>query len=300
MKNKCIIYNLFEYIFTDEINKLNITKCMNIQSAFIGFSSIIISILGFFISKCNWIVAIDLLIVLLCVIVYIGTNHISDIIDSQKINILTENERLIEEKKKIEENVKYIKTLYAETKLIASAVHTANKNNKVKELYTKFANSLAEMVSCCSKMKDKENFIVNVYAMDVKNKLANRVAVQSYVNTFIEPKLTIPRHINKTEMKGKYYVRALKSKQTYFVLKNNSEIKASLSFDGVDEKIISQYTQYVGMTYTIGEKVKLYIEIISFNKQKLDEENNLQLYVQQVIAPFSSLIANVNWDVLLR
>ena len=294
------IKSFFEYIFKSEIEKFDKSKCINFQSAFLGLSSIFIGVLGFLASKFFWLIWIAITLAILCIIVYFGSNYI--------VGKIEENEKRLQEKyKELEEmqNIceyekQYWQRLYTETVLLTTAIQTANKNKKVKELYTKLANSIAEMVSFSSKIPCKNNYLVNIYMFDVRKKLVNRVAVQSYVHTFAEPQLTQPKIISTAEMKRKYYVKALKSNRTYFVLPNNDYIRKHLCFDCLDDNIISQYTQYIGMSYTVGEKVKLYVEVISFNEQLLDKEEALEKYLSKVIAPFASLITNINWNTMME
>lgn len=286
----------FEFRFSDAIEKLDKSKCINFQSAFLGFVSIFVGILGFLSSRFSWLIWIALFLTSLGIIVFCGTNSVVRKIEAEEEKLKDEYNKIKEECQEYRENMKYWQKLYTESSLIISAIQTANKNKKVKALYTKIADSIAEMVSFYSKIQSKNNYLVNVYVLDSKRKLVSRVAVQSYVHTFAEPCLTEPHSIGNAVMKKKYYVKALKSKRTYFTLKNNELIREALDFEGVDEKIVSQYTQYIGMTYAVGEKVKLYIEVVSFNDQLLYHEDQLDIYLNKVVAPFASLIRNVDWD----
>lgn len=94
-------------------------------------------------------------------------------------------------------------------------------------------------------------------------------------------------------------INVLYNERTYFMLPTLDEIRKNLYFPVNDDVIISQHTQYVAMIYDVGSRVKLYIEVISYNGLHFGEDaNDLEEFAKKVIAPFSSLLSLVDWNTI--
>ena len=216
-----------------------------------------------------------------------------------QIDGLKESNKTYELKyQKEKEKYDYLACLWTETTLLAKAIRKANSIKTTKGLYPKVTNSIVEMITMYLGIQ-KDNFAVHLYAYDGLSKAVRRVDVESFVKTKQAADENLPQSIANPNVSKRFYAKSLLSDKKIFVLPTPDEIRKELFFPEDDDAIIGQHTQYAAMTYDVGSRVKLYIEVISYNDLYLaDNKKNLELFVKKVIAPFSSLLSLVDWETI--
>lgn len=300
-------FELFEFIFKNQVSEVYKKDCIFFQNLIALIGSLIFGVLGMF----EKLKPLSIILFVLSVWAYIGTQHIINLIDNieqqeskktlEKLkDVVSENESLKNKLSKLERKKQYIDSLYTETKMLVTAIRKTNKDKSTKTLYPKITDSIVQLILDYRDIK-KENFSVHLYAYDEQCTMVRRVDVQSFVDTKQAADTNEPRSINDEGVKERYYAQALLSQKTFFVLSNLEEIRKHLAFPSNDEDIISQHSQYVAMVYKVGQHVKLYVEIISYNGMTFGKDGDeLKKFAQNVIAPFSTLLAMVNWDAIRR
>ena len=123
--------------------------------------------------------------------------------------------------------------------------------------------------------------------------------VESFVKTKQAADENLPQSIDSPEISKRFYAKSILSNKKIFILPTPNAIRENLFFPVNDDVIIDQYTQYAAMIYDVGSRVKLYIEVISYNGLYLGkDEKSLELFVKKAIAPFSSLLSLVDWNTI--
>lgn len=256
-----------------------------------------------------WLLIIAIAVAACTIAIFLGLQCVANLIDEEEVNEINAlkeqiseltdsgqlNITLYNEEKK---HNKYLTTLLIETSLLAKAIRKTNASKTTKGLYTKITNSIIEMIIAYLEIP-KDNFAVHVYAYDGSTRTVRRGDVESFVKTKQAADENSPQSIDDPEISKRFYAKSIKSNKTYFILPTLDEIREKLYFPEDDDMIIDQYTQYVAMIYDVGKRVKLYIEVISYNGLHLgNDKKNLEEFAKKVIAPFSSLLPLVDWNTI--
>lgn len=303
-------YKFFESICSSWIANKKKRKCDNCKELSTLIGSNIVSILSLCgILHTGWLLAVALVIALITVILFLGLQHVCNLIDAddaetaKKLN--EQIDKLQDTNKKLtttctEEKLKnnYLTSLWAETNLLVKAIQKANRQKTTKGLYSKIGNSVAAMTIGYLN-SPKENLSVHLYAYDGKAGMVRRVDVESFVSTKQAADENVAKPIDAPEVSTRYYAKALKSRKTFFVLPNNKAIREHLEFPDPDDEVIEQYTQYAAMSCNVGGNVKLYIEIISYNGLNLGRDaDDVQAFLEKTVAPLSSILSMVSWNAI--
>lgn len=302
----------FAALCSEWIENRDMKKCKKAEDLVGLTGSLVIGIIGALGALQIWGLFVIAIVVAACTILaFMGLQSVANIIDEEEANetatlkreitklteLNVENEQRLQGLNKDKE---YLECLWAETNLLARAIRDANTSKTAKTLYTKIANSIAEMIATELNIQ-RDNFSVHVYAYDGNSHGVRRVAVESFVKSKQAADENLLRSINEPEVSKRYYAKALLSKKTIFILPTHDAIKENLFFPVDDDGIIDQYTQYVAMVYDVGSRVKLYVEVVSYNGLRFGEdEKSLKTFVKRTIAPFSTLLSMVDWNTIRR
>lgn len=303
-------YKFFESLCSSWIMGKRKRKCDNCKELCTLVGSNLVSIL----SLCGimhkwWLLAIASAVAGITIVIFLGLQHVCNLIDSEDAEIVDNLNNQIDElnsankklvKRCAEERSKnsYLTSLWAETNLLVKAIQKANKQKSTKGLYSKIGNSVAAMTVGYLNIP-KENLSVHLYVYDSKDGMVRRVDVESFVSTKQAADENEAKSIDAPDVKTRYYAKSLKSNKTFFVLPDNAAIREALDFPDADNEVIEQYTQYAAMACNVGGYVKLYIEIISYNGVKLgNDDNDIQLFLTKTVAPLSSILSMVSWNAI--
>lgn len=292
------------------IDERNRAKCNKTKDLVTLGGSLAVSILGLLGAlQIYWLFLIAIVVAACTITIFLGLQYVANLIDEEEANEIIdlkskikelsvsnrENETLYLEEKKYN---KYLACLWTETALLAKAIRKTNSSKTTKGLYTKITSSIIEMIITYLDIP-KDNFAVHVYAYDGSSRAVRRVDVESFVKTKQAADENLPQSIDDPEISKRFYAKSILSKKTYFTLPTPDEIRKNLFFPVDDDVIIDQHTQYVAMIYDVGSRVKLYIEVISYNGLYLGKDRkSLEEFAQKVIAPFSSLLSLVDWNTI--
>ena len=291
----------------EERNKARCNKAKDLVTLVGSFAVSTLGLLGAL--QTYWLLIIAIVVAACTIAIFLGLQYVTNLIDEEEVNEiktlktqileLTDsnraNEILYQEEK---EYNKYLACLWTETSLLAKAIRKTNSSKTTKGLYTKITSSIIEMIITYLGIQ-KDNFAVHIYAYDGSSRVVRRVDVESFVKTKQAADENSPQSIDDPEVSKRFYAKSILSKKTIFTLPTPNAIRENLFFPVDDDVIIDQHTQYVAMIYDVGSRVKLYIEVISYNGLYLGkDEENLKVFVQKVIAPFSSLLSLVDWTTI--
>lgn len=303
-------FKFFESVCSSWIENKKKKKCDNCKELTTLIGSNIVSIL----SLCGilhtwWLLTIALVIAVITVVLFLGLQHVCNVIDADDAE---ETEKLTKQINQLKDANKdwaavcseekrkngYLTSLCAETNLLVKAIQKANKQKSTKGLYSKIGNSIAAMTVGYLNLP-KENLSVHLYAYDGKAGMVRRVDVESFVSTKQAADENEAKPIDAPEVSTRFYAKALKSKKTFFVLSDNEAIREQLVFPDPDDEVIEQYTQYAAMSCDVGGNVKLYIEIISYNGVQLGRDAaDVQFFLKKTVAPLSSMLSMVSWNAI--
>lgn len=303
-------HRFFASMCSTWIDERDRAKCNKVKDLVTLVGSLTVSILGLFGAlQIYWLLIIAMVVAACTITIFIGLQHVAKLIDEKEVNEINALEIQISELKesnqsntarynKEKKRNKYLTSLLVETSLLAKAIRKTNNTKTAKGLYTKITSSIIEMIVAYLDIP-KDNFAVHIYAYDGSTKFVRRVDVESFVKTMQAADENLPQSIDDPEISKRFYAKSIKSKRTYFMLPTLDEIRKNLYFPVNDDVIISQHTQYVAMIYDVGSRVKLYIEVISYNGLHFGEDaNDLEEFAKKVIAPFSSLLSLVDWNTI--
>ena len=294
------------------IEERNRSKCNIVKDLVTLVGSLAVSALGLLGAlHTYWILVIAVIVAACTVVVFLGLHYVASLIDQEEVNEintleskvleLTESNQAAEKRYQEEKEYnKYLACLWTETSVLAKAIQKANTSKSAKGLYSGITNSIVEMIIAYLGTQ-KDNLAVHMYAFDKASRMVRRVDVESFVKTKQAADENSPQSIDNKDVARRYYAKALLSNKKIFILATPEEIRENLFFPENDAVIIDQYTQYVAMIYDVGSRVKLYIEVISFNGLYLgSDRDRLVQFVTKVIAPFSSLLSLVDWNTIRR
>lgn len=305
-KKQKIIQKFFSAMCSTWITQRDRAKCTRSKDIVALVGSLVISILA---SLHLFVGAF--IIALVTIIIYIGLQYVLKTIDENEADMIKNLESKIEElnesaqqNKKMYQSEKaysrYLASLCAETTLLARAIRKANTTKTAKSLYPKLTNSIIEMLITCLGI-EKDNFAVHIYVYDGLSGGVRRVDVESYVKSKQAADENHASLINDPEVAKHYYAKAILSRKTFFALPSTEEIRKNLYFRVNDEELISQHTQYAAMVYDVGSRVKIYIEVLSYNGLCFGKnKEELISFIKKVIAPFSSILSLVDWNTIRR
>lgn len=300
----------FVAICSDWIEARNRVKCDKAKDRVTLIGSLAVSTLGLVGAlQIYWLLILAVFVAASTVAIFIGLQYVASLIDeeedkeigalklqvSQLTELNQESKALYQEE--LEYN-RYLACLWTETSLLAKAIRKCNSSKTTKGLYTKITSSIIEMITAYLGIP-KDNFAVHVYAFDGSSRVVRRVDVESFVKTKQAADENLPQSIDNPDISNRFYAKSILSNKKIFTLATLDEIRDKLIFPHDDDAIIDQHTQYAAMIYDVGSRVKLYIEVISYNGLYLGEDKNgLELFVKKVIAPFSSLLSLVDWNTI--
>ena len=292
------------------IDERNRHKCNKAKDLVTLVGSLAVSTLGLLGAlQIYWLLIIAVVVAACTIIIFLGLQYVAGLIDEEEVNEINTlktqileladsnrvNSTLYNEEKK---HNKYLTSLLIETSLLAKAIRKTNASKTTKGLYTKITSSIIEMITAYLGIP-KDNFAVHVYAYDGSSRTVRRVDVESFVKTKQAADENLPQSIDDPEISKRFYAKSILSSKTYFILPTLDEIRKNLFFPADDDVIIDQHTQYVAMIYDVGRRVKLYIEVISYNGLYLGKDKkSLEEFAKKVIAPFSSLLSLVDWNTI--
>jgi len=190
----------------------------------------------------------------------------------------------------LESKYNYAQALWSETSLFASAVKSTQRDNNARKIYTKLANSISEMVINYSGLS-KEQFSVHIYIYDGLSRYVKRVEVSTCITTIQPAEESKTTRID--DVLKYYYAQCIVNKAKTFSLDSNLAIREKFYFETEEDPIALHGSQYAAMSYTLGSKMELYVEVISYDEAKLGD--NLQEFISKVISPFSAYVNMVDW-----
>lgn len=311
VKGQSEFQHFFASLCSKWIEERNNVKCNKVKDLVTLAGSLGVSIIGLLggALQTYWLLIIALPVALCTIVIFLGLQNVASLIEEEeikeinalKLDILKlsednrKNAALYEEEK---EYNKYLACLWTETSLIAKAIRKTNTSKTTKGLYTKITSSIIEMITTYLCIQ-KDNFAVHVYAYDGSTRVVRRVDVESFVKTKQAADENLPQSIDNPDIAKRYYAKSILSNRKIFILTTLDEIRKELFFPVADDVIIDQHTQYAAMIYDVGSRVKLYIEVISYNGLHLGKDKeSLELFVKKVLAPFSSLLSLVDWNMI--
>lgn len=280
------VNKIFCAAFSDIIENKNAGRIIRIRDSAALIAPLIITIIS------NKTVCVC--IALTTIILYLLCNKIISEIDKntkhQLETLSAELKRIKAEKQKSDTHANYVSQLYANTVALNESILKANAG------YVNIGSVYTILTQCAYNMTkaylgdDSKDFSVSVYGIDNSVGVIRRI--NSYFSTpYIQkPHIDVDaRSVNDASISEYFYVKNLKSNDTIFTLKNNSEIRQSLCFNDTDEKIINMYSQYAATTYKIDRNIKLYVEIISYNGMQLKQSHHsIDDFVKEVLTPFAA------------
>ena len=300
----------FASICSTWIEERNRAKCNKAKDLVTLVGSLAVSILGLLGAlQIHWLLIIAIVVAACTITIFLGLQYVANLIDKEEVNEINAlksqilelsnsnraNETLYQEEK---EYNKYLACLWTETSLLAKAIRKTNASKTTKGLYTKITSSIIEMITTYLGIR-KDNFAVHVYAYDGSARVVRRVDVESFVKTKQAADENLPQSIDDPEISKRFYAKSILSNKKIITLPTPYAIRENLFFPVDDDVIIDQHTQYAAMIYDVGSRVKLYIEVISYNGLYLGKDKeSLELFVKKVIAPFSSLLTLVDWNTI--
>lgn len=185
---------------------------------------------------------------------------------------------------------KHLSVRLREIVLLSKHIATAQKEKQPKALYTCLANSISQMVTEYSDLTT-DQFSVSIYMYDGNSGLLQRVEVSTTVSTIQTPRTNRAEPI---ERKSKYfYAKSIQSTSRTHVINNSAEFEAKFYFEGKEKELLKHYSQYAAMNYSLGSRMKMYVEVISYDNAKLGDD--LEELISNSIAPFASQIALIDW-----
>lgn len=292
------------------IAEQNKAKCNKTKDLVTLVGSMVVSTLGLLgVLQIPWLLIIAIAVAACTIATFLGLQYVANLIDEDEVNEISAlKEQISQLTDSCQLNTtlyngerkhnKYLTTLLIETSLLAKAIRKTNASKTTKGLYTKITNSIIEMITAYLEIP-KDNFAVHVYAYDGSTRTVRRVDVESFVKTKQAADENSPQSIDDPDISKRFYAKSILCGRTYFILPTLDEIRKNLYFPEDDDVIINQHTQYAAMVYDVGKRVKLYIEVISYNGLYLGRgKKNLEEFVKKVIAPFSSLLPLVDWNTI--
>lgn len=182
---------------------------------------------------------------------------------------------------------------HIEIGLFSKHIETANGKRNAKKIYTQLANSVSHLVSAYTKL-NREYFSVSIYMYDGEDGLVRRVEVDSAVPTIQAPH---EGEVNKIEdKKNYYYAKCIRDKRKTFSLSSRDEIEKAFYPPIEKGADYSHLSQYAAMSYDLGNKLKLYIEVIAYDGGRFGD--NLEDFISYAIAPFATSVANLDWKTI--
>lgn len=309
-KMQTIFQRFFASVCSSWIEDHNREKCNKVKDIITLIGSLAVSILGLLGAlQIYWLLIIAVIIAACTIALSMGLQHVLSLIDEREENEIDElkqqvskltksNKKTAEQYQNEKKQNEYLACLWTETTLLARAIRKANASKSAKGLYPKITSSVIEMIITYLGI-GKDNFAVHVYAYDGTSRSVRRVDVESFVKTKQAADENQPCSIDDPGISKRYYAKSILSKKTFFTLPTPDLIRANLFFPVADDEIINQYTQYAAMICDVGSRVKLYIEVISYNGLLLGMDNaGLNEFIKNVIAPFASLLSLVDWNTI--
>lgn len=174
--------------------------------------------------------------------------------------------------------------------LLAKRISAVQKDRKPKSLYICLANSICQMIIEYSKLR-LDQFSVSIYMYDGNSSLLQRVEVATTVSNIQAPRTSHALSIEKK--KDYFYAKSILSSKRTFILCNSKAFESAFFFEEEDKAVLNHYSQYAAMTYSLGSKIKMYVEVIAYDDAKLGDD--LDGFIEKTIAPFSSQIALIDW-----
>lgn len=296
-ERKNFLLAFFETLF----KQYDIRKCERIKDITGLIGSFVLGILGTLSFK-NWIIVILAFFVSAASVLIwlnidqviskkqeIEKNKYGDL--ESKIKDLTGKlEKTENEKNDIERKKRYIDSLWGETSLLAKEINRIRNSSSAKRLYTKLADSISQMIMASSDLK-RDQFGVYVYMYDGKSRLIRRVEVTSCVSTLQTANETATVKIDDVE--SYYYAKCILSKKSIFFLENNTEIQKNFYFSNDDDPIISHYSQYIAMSYKLGDGMEMYVEAISYDETRFGDK--LDDFISKTLSPFANYVSMIPW-----
>lgn len=310
---KGIIERLATALFENYIQSKDKAKLSRGQDIFSLIGSSLVTIVSY-ISAFNGIklLWIALIILVFTIVGYMALNKAIELIDNNTASELYElksdlktaldtQKAIKEQLKKEQEICLYARNLYASSMAIQKAIVRTNaQSSTAAGVYSSFTQAIVHTMEQCFYIPH-DNYQILIYGYDGTRKVVRRLDVESTVKTKQAAGKSSKLNVDDEKVKKYYYVQALTSPNTYFSMKNNEEIRANFYFESDDEEEKKQYSQYVGMSCKIDSKRKLYFEIIAYNDLRFDDHcESLGDFTKKVIAPYTTLLASVNWEHVRR
>lgn len=291
-------YRFFTSMCSNWIEERNRSKCNKAKELVTLTGSFIVGILGLLgVQQINWLLLVAILVAVSSIAVFLGLQHVESLIGEEEVKEVDALELKISQLTELNQNVnnlyrleqdynKYLASLWTETTLLAKAIRKCNTSKTAKGLYTKITSSIIEMTTIYLGIP-KDNFAVHIYVYDGVSRMVRRVDVESFVKTKQAADENLPQSIDSPDISKRFYAKSILSNKKVFILSTLDEIKEKLFFPDADDVIIDQHTQYVAMIYDVGSRVKLYIEVISYNGLYLGKDKeNLALFVKKLLLRF--------------
>lgn len=293
--------NFLSALFETLLRQHDIRKCESIKDIVGLIGSFLLGFLGTLSIKSRITIIFALLVSVVSIVIWYNIDHVirrkqdkeKDKYEDLKSQINDLNNKLIQtekEKNNIEHKKGYIDSLWAETSLLAKEINRIRNSSSAKRLYTKLADSISQMIMASSDLK-KDQFSVYVYMYDGKSRLIRRVEVASCVSTLQTANETNTVKID--DVGSYYYAKCILSKKSIFFLKDNAEIRKHFYFRNGEDPIISHYSQYIAMSYKLGDGMEMYVEAISYDEKCFGD--NLDDFISKTLSPFADYVSMIPW-----